>query len=69
MQMSITMSNLSSSVASCESHSELVKKLTKAYYRDDQQEKFMDLQAEVDSLLQQLQNLKSQKQESCNQEE
>ncbi|WP_071190172.1 hypothetical protein [Trichormus sp. NMC-1] len=63
------MSNLSSSVASCESHSELVKKLTKAYYRDDQQEKFMDLQAEVDSLLQQLQNLKSQKQESCNQEE
>jgi hypothetical protein len=69
LQMSITMSNLSSSVASCESHSELVKKLTKAYYRDDQQEKFMDLQAEVDSLLQQLQNLKSQKPESCNQEE
>ncbi|MEA5554717.1 hypothetical protein VB713_27705 [Anabaena cylindrica UHCC 0172] len=55
------MSNLSSSVTSCESHSELVKKLTKAYYRDDQQEKFIGLQAEVDSLLEQLQNLKSQK--------
>lgn len=67
--MNITMSNLSSSVASCESHSELVKKLTKAYYRDDQQEKFIDLQAEVDSLLEQLQNLKNQKTESSHHEE
>ncbi|MFM2064059.1 MAG: hypothetical protein RLZZ507_3730 [Cyanobacteriota bacterium] len=58
------MSTLSSSVASCESHSELVKKLTKAYYQDEQQEKFIDLQAEVDSLLQQLQNLKSERLES-----
>ncbi|WP_413176086.1 hypothetical protein [Anabaena azotica] len=63
------MSTLSSSVASCESHSEMVKKLTKAYYRDDQQEKFMDLQAEVDSLLQQLQNIKSQRLESSSHEE
>ena len=54
------MSTLSSSVASCESHSELVKKLTKAYYQDAQQEKFIDLQTEVDTLLEQLQNLKSQ---------
>lgn len=60
------MSTLSSSVASCESHSELVKKLTKAYYQDEQQEKFIGLQAEVDSLLEQLQNLKSQKLESSN---
>ncbi|MEO3704465.1 hypothetical protein [Trichormus azollae] len=63
------MSTLSSSVASCESHREMVKKLTKAYYRDDQQEKFMDLQAEVDSLLQQLQNIKSQRLESSSHEE
>lgn len=67
--MNITMSTLSSSVASCESHSELVKKLTKAYYQDEQQEKFIGLQAEVDSLLEQLQNLKSQKLESSNHEE
>jgi len=54
------MSTLSSSVATCESHSELVKKLTKAYYQDEQQEKFIGLQTEIDSLLQQLQNLKTQ---------
>ena len=64
MQMSITMTTLSSSVASCESHSELVKKLTKAYYQDAQQEKFIDLQTEVDTLLEELQNLKSQKLEA-----
>ncbi|MFM5980523.1 MAG: hypothetical protein ACKO9I_08310 [Sphaerospermopsis kisseleviana] len=62
------MSTLSSSVASCESHSELVKKLTKAYYQDEQQEKFIDLQTEVDSLLQQLQNLKSQRLETSSHE-
>jgi hypothetical protein len=54
------MSTLSSSVATCESHSELVKKLTKAYYQDEQQEKFIGLQTEIDSLLQHLQNLKTQ---------
>jgi hypothetical protein len=52
------MSTLSSSVATCESHSELVKKLTKAYYQDEQQEKFIGLQTEIDSLLEHLQNLK-----------
>ena len=56
----MSMSTLSSSVATCESHSELVKKLTKAYYQDEQQEKFIGLQTEIDSLLQQLQNLKTQ---------
>lgn len=69
MQMSITMSTLSSSVANCESYSELVKKLTKAYYQDEQQEKFIGLQAEVDSLLQQLQNLNSQRLEAASDEE
>ncbi|OHY31525.1 hypothetical protein CENA302_05865 [Cylindrospermopsis raciborskii CENA302] len=54
------MSTLSSSVATCESHSELVKKLTKAYYQDEQQEKFIGLQTEIDSLLQHLQNLKTE---------
>ena len=57
--MVTTMSTMSSSVSECESHANLVKKLTKAYYRDDQQVKFMDLQAEVDSLLEKLQSLKS----------
>jgi flagellar biosynthesis component FlhA len=59
--MSTTMSTLSSTVSECESHANLVKQLTKAYYQDDQQVKFLDLQAEVESLLQQLQNLKSEK--------
>lgn len=54
----MSMSTLSSSVTTCESHSELVKKLTKAYYQDEQQEKFIGLQTEIDSLLQHLQNLK-----------
>jgi len=58
------MSTMSSSVSECESHANLVKKLTKAYYRNDQQVKFMDLQAEVDSLLKKLQNLKSEEVET-----
>lgn len=56
----MSMSTLSSSVATCESHSELVKKLTKAYYQDEQQEKFIGLQTEIDSLLEHLQNLKTE---------
>jgi hypothetical protein len=62
------MSTLSSSVSHYESKSSLVSKLTKAYYQDDQQVKFMTLQAEIDTLLQQLQNLKNQRQESTSQE-
>jgi hypothetical protein len=62
--MPTTMSTMSSSVSECESHANLVKKLTKAYYRDDQQVKFIDLQAEVDSLLTQLQSLKSEQVET-----
>ena len=63
------MSTMSSSVSECESHANLVKKLTKAYYRDDQQVKFIDLQAEVDSLLAQLQSLKSEQVEDTSDEE
>ncbi|MBD2138835.1 hypothetical protein H6F32_14910 [Anabaena sp. FACHB-1237] len=58
------MPTLSSTVSECESHANLVKKLTKAYYQDDQQVKFLNLQAEIDSLLEQLQNLKSEKLET-----
>jgi hypothetical protein len=36
-------------------------RLTKAFYQDDQQAKFRKLQAEVDSLLEQLQSLKQQR--------
>jgi hypothetical protein len=62
------MSTLSSSISLYESQISLVSKLTKAYYQDDQQVKFMTLQAEIDTLLQQLQNLKNQRQESTSQE-
>ncbi len=58
-----------SSISQYESQASLVSKLTKAYYQDDQQAKFMNLQAEVDSLLQQLQKLKSQRLETTNQGE
>ncbi|MDZ8108390.1 MAG: hypothetical protein RM338_22580 [Nostoc sp. DedQUE12a] len=58
-----------SSVSHRESQTSLVTKLTKAYYQDDQQAKFMHLQAEVDSLLQQLENLKHQRQAASSQEE
>jgi len=67
--MPTTMSTMSSSVSEWESHANLVKKLTKAYYRDDQQVKFIDLQAEVDSLLAQLQSLKSEQLEAPSDEE
>jgi hypothetical protein len=58
-----------SSISQYESQASLVSKLTKAYYQDDQQAKFMNLQAEVDSLLQQLQKLKSKRLETTNQGE
>jgi len=60
----MTMSTVSSSVSYCESQLNVVTKLTKAYYQGDQQVKFMNLQAEVDSLLQQLQSMKNQKLEN-----
>ena len=58
-----------SSVSDRESQSNWVSKLTKSYYQDDQQAKFMHLQAEVDSLLQQLENLKHQRLADNNQKE
>jgi hypothetical protein len=58
-----------SSVSDHESHTNWVSKLTKSYYQDDQQAKFMHLQAEVDSLLQQLENLKHQRLAETNQKE
>jgi hypothetical protein len=41
--------------------SQLASALNRTFYQVDQQVKFMHLQAEVDCLLQQLQNLKMQK--------
>ncbi|MHC5720074.1 MAG: hypothetical protein ACYTX0_50590, partial [Nostoc sp.] len=58
-----------SSVSDRESQTNWVSKLTKSYYQDDQQAKFMHLQAEVDSLLQQLENLKHQRLADTNQKE
>ncbi|MEH2395296.1 MAG: hypothetical protein V7K21_27805 [Nostoc sp.] len=58
-----------SSVSDRESQTNWVSKLTKSYYQDDQQAKLMHLQAEVDSLLQQLENLKHQRLADNNQKE
>ncbi|HYW17875.1 MAG TPA: hypothetical protein VE956_00940 [Nodularia sp. (in: cyanobacteria)] len=55
------MPTYSSSVSERQSQTLWVSDLTKSYYQDDQQAKLKHLQAEVDSLLQQLQNLKAQK--------
>jgi hypothetical protein len=38
-----------------------IMQLTKCLYQVDQQEKFLNLQAEVESLIQQLQTIKAQK--------
>ncbi|MFN6483130.1 MULTISPECIES: hypothetical protein [unclassified Nostoc] len=58
-----------SSVSDRESQANWVSKLTKSYYQDDQQAKLMHLQAEVDSLLQQLENLKHQRLAETNEKE
>lgn len=50
-----------SSVSERNTQSVLASQLNKSYYQDDQQAKLMNLQAEVDSLLQQLQDIKQQK--------
>jgi hypothetical protein len=55
------MSTCSSSVSDRLSQEAWASKLNKSYYQDDQQIKFMHLQAEIDSLLMQLQNLKEQR--------
>ena len=55
------MTTCSSSVDDRMSQTAWATRLTKAFYQDDQQAKFRKLQAEVDSLLQQLQSLKQQR--------
>jgi len=51
----------SSTISERQSQATLVSDLNKSFYQADQQAKFKNLQAEVDSLLQQLQNLKEQR--------
>ncbi|MBD2436063.1 hypothetical protein [Nostoc sp. FACHB-110] len=50
-----------STVSERKSQATLVSDLNKSFYQADQQAKFKNLQAEIDSLLEQLQNLKEQK--------
>ncbi|QSJ14642.1 hypothetical protein JYQ62_22370 [Nostoc sp. UHCC 0702] len=59
----------SSSVSEHQSQTLWLKDLSKSCYQDDQQLKLRCLQAEVDSLLQQLQNLKEQRQTTSVQED
>ncbi len=56
MDQNITMTTCTSTVSNGESQALLVSNLTKCYYQDAQQAKLRDLQVEIDSLLQQLQN-------------
>lgn len=58
-----------SSVSDRESQSALATKLDKCFYQADQQVKLLHLQAEVDCLLQQLQNLKLQRSATTAKEE
>ncbi len=58
-----------STVSDRESQITWASNLTKSYYQDDQQAKFIHLQAEVDSLLQQLENLKYQRLVATSQKE
>ncbi|MBW4562474.1 MAG: hypothetical protein KME32_15245 [Mojavia pulchra JT2-VF2] len=63
------MSTCSSSVSDRQSQAHWASQLNKSYYQDDQQAKFMHLQAEIDSLLLQLQNLKQQRLSTASHEE
>ncbi|MDB9445346.1 hypothetical protein NWP22_02265 [Anabaenopsis tanganyikae CS-531] len=55
------MPTCSSSVSERPSQTLWVSDVTKSYYQEDQHAKLQHLQAEVDSLLEQLQNLKQQR--------
>ncbi|MDH6085671.1 hypothetical protein [Umezakia ovalisporum] len=59
----------SSSVSQRPSETLWLNNVNKSYYQDDQQAKLQHLQAEVDSLLHQLQNLKKQRLAEHKQEE
>jgi hypothetical protein len=50
-----------SSVTTRDLQGSFVTSASKAYYQEDQQDKLMHLQAEIDYLFQQLQSLKQQK--------
>lgn len=63
------MPTYSSSISKHHSQTLWVSDLTKSCYQDDQQVKLKSLQAEVDSLLEQLQNLKEQRQATSDREE
>ena len=63
------MSTCSSSVSDRSSQEAWASKLNKSYYQDDQQIKFMHLQAEIDSLLMKLQNLKEERLSSNSQQQ
>lgn len=63
------MATATSTVSKRECQTNWTQHLNKSYYQDDQQVKLMNLQAEVDSLLAQLQNLKEQRLAATNQEE
>jgi len=62
------MTTCSSSLSDRMSQSDWASRVTNSFYQDDQQAKFMHLQAEVNSLLQQLQSLKQQRSLVTNQE-
>jgi hypothetical protein len=55
-------STVSSNASVSEAQAVRAYELSKTVYKVDQQEKFMHLQAEVDSLFQQLQSIKQQRQ-------
>ncbi|WP_414755219.1 hypothetical protein [Anabaena sp. CCY 9910] len=63
------MATATSTVSEREYQAALTRHLNKSYYQDDQQVKLMNLQAEVDSLLEQLQNLKEQRLAATTKEE
>ncbi|MDZ7960688.1 MAG: hypothetical protein RMY34_22870 [Aulosira sp. DedQUE10] len=63
------MSTCTSSVSDRATQELWASKLNKSYYQDDQQAKLMHLQAEVDSLLLKLQNLKEQRLSAHSQEQ
>jgi hypothetical protein len=63
------MATATSTISERECQTVWTQHLNKSYYQDDQQVKLMNLQAEVDSLLEQLQHLKEQRLAATNQEE
>lgn len=63
------MATATSTVSERECQATWTRHLNKSYYQDDQQVKLMNLQAEVDSLLEQLQHLKEERLAATNKAE